>query len=139
MQKGENEVYKEGKKCEIEFIRPIGTWPGGSQFVLGEYKVIFENKEIVRLHLEIIAESPEYEKMGEPSRDEMKPPYDFTRSKEGQEKFFRGKGKKIVIETLNRLGGIEGIKKLGCRRIHYSEVSDSKIASLVIKDIKKRN
>ncbi len=138
MEKGGNEVYIRGEKCKIEFIKLIGTWPGGSQFVLGEYKVTFE-KEIVRLHLEIIRESPEYKEMGEPSRDEMKPPYDFTRSKEGQEKFFRGRGEKIVIETLNRLGGIEGIKKLGCHRIPYSEVPDSKIASLVVKDIRKRN
>ena len=120
------------EKCKIEFIKLIGTWPGGSQFVLGEYKVTFE-KEIVRLHLEIIAESPEYKEMGEPSRDEMKPPYDFKRSKEGQEKFFRGKGEKTVIEALNRLGGIEGIKKLECHRIPYSEFD-----TVIIKGIKER-
>ena len=120
------------EKCKIEFIKLIGTWPGGSQFVLGEYKVTFE-KEIVRLHLEIIAESPEYKEMGEPSRDEMKPPYHLKRRKEGQEKFFRGKRGKIVIKALNRLGGIEGIKKLGCHRIPYSE-----FATAIIKGIKER-
>ncbi len=35
------------------------------------------------------------------------------------------------METLNRLGGIEGIKKLGCHRIPYSE-----FATIIIKGIK---
>ncbi len=124
-------------QSKIEFIRPIGTWPEGSQFVLGEYKAIFE-KEIVHLHLQIIAESPEYKEMGEPSQEEIDNK-DFTRSEKGQEKFFRGKGKKIVIETLIKVGGIEGIRRLGCGEIPYSYVSHSKIATVVIKNIKKRN
>lgn len=126
-----------GKKCKIEFIKLIGTWPGGSQFVECEYKGIFE-KEIVRLYLQIITESPEYEEMGEPSQEEIDNK-DFTRSEKGQEKFFRGRGKKILIETLIRVGGIEGIRRLGCGEIPYSYVSHSKIATVVIKDIKKRN
>jgi len=60
MEKGENEVYIRGEKCKIEFIKLIGTWPGGSQYVECEYKVIFE-KEIVSLYLQIIKECPEYE------------------------------------------------------------------------------
>ena len=122
------------EKYRIEFIKPIGTYPKGSDFVLGEYKVTFE-KEIVRLHLKINEGHPEYEKMGKPSREEMKPPYDFIRSKEGQEKFFRGKGLNIVTETLNRLGGIEEIRKLRCGQIF----SHSENIKIMIKSIKGRN
>lgn len=43
------------------------------------------------------------------------------------------------METLMRVGGIEGIRKLGCGKIPYSYVSYSKIASVVIKGIEKRN
>ncbi len=122
----------EMEKCKIEFTRLIGTWPGGSEFVLGEYKMT-SKEEIVLLHLEIDAEAPEYQEMGEPSQDEMNPPYDLTRSKEGQEKFFWGKGIKIAKEMLSRLGGIEGIRKLECHRIPYS-----KFITVIIKDIEER-
>jgi len=134
MEKGKNEVYIGGKKCKIEFIKLIGTWPGGSQFVECQYKAIFE-REIVHLHLQIIRECPEYEEMGEPSQEEIDDK-DFTRSEKGQEKFFRGKGKKVLIETLSRVGGIEGIRRLGCDEIPCSYVSHSKTATVVIKDIK---
>ena len=131
MEKGKNEVYIGGKKCKIEFIKLIGTWPGGSQFVECQYKVIFE-RETVRLHLQIITECPEYEEMGKPSQEEIDNK-DFTRSEKGQERFFRGKGKNIVIEALNRVGGIEGIRRLG-----YNQIP-TKIATVVIEDIKERN
>ena len=131
MEKGENEVYIGEKKCKIEFIKLIGTWPGGSQFVECQYKVIFE-REIVRLYLQIVTECPEYEEMGKPSQEEIDNK-DFTRSEKGQERFFRGKGKNIVIEALNRVAGIEGIRRLGCNQI------PTKIATVVIEDIKERN
>jgi len=136
MEKGKNEIYIGGKKCKIEFTRLIGTWPGGGKFVECEYKIIFE-KEIVRLYLQLIKECPDYKEIGEPGQEEIGK--GFTRSKEGQEKFFRNKGKKIVIETLIRVGGIKGIRKLGCGQIPYSYVPHSKIASVVIKDVEKRN
>jgi len=136
MEKEKNGVYIGGKNCKIEFIRLIGTWPGGGQFVKCEYKAIFE-KETVSLHLQIIEECSEYEEMGEPSQEEIDK--DLTRSKEGQQKFFRDKGKKIVIETLIRVGGIEGIRKLGCGQIHYCYVPHSKIATVIIKGIKTKN
>ena len=137
MEKGGNEVYIRGEKCKIEFIKLIGTWPGGSQYVECEYRVIFE-KEIVSLYLQIIKECPEYEEMGKPSQDEIDGK-DFIRNEEGQQKFFRGEGKKIVMETLIRVGGMEGTRKLGCGQIPYSYVSNSKIATVVIKGIEKRN
>ncbi len=137
MEKRKNEVYIRGEKCKIEFIKLIGTWPGGSQFVQCEYKAIFE-KEIVSLYLQIIEECPEYEEMGKPSQDEMDGK-DFIRNEEGQQKFFRGEGKRIVMETLIRVGGMEGTRKLGCGQIPYSYVSHSKIATVVIKGIEKRN
>lgn len=122
--------------AKVEFVKLIGTWPGGGQFVQCEYKVIFE-KEVVLLHLQIVKESPEYLKMGEPSQREIDE--DFKRSEKGQEKFFRGKGKKMVMETLIRVGGIEEIRKLGFSRIRDSYFSHSRIATLIIKDIEKRN
>jgi len=136
MEKGKNEIYIGGKKCKIEFIKLIGTWPGGGEYVECQYKVIFE-KEIVRLHLQLIEECSDYEEMGESSQKEIDE--GFKRNKEGQERFFRGKGKNIVIETLIRVGGIEEIRKLGCGQIPYSYVSHSKIATVVIEDIEKRN
>lgn len=136
MEKGKNEVYIRGKKCKIEFVGLIRTWPGGSEFVECEYNVTFE-KEIVRLHLQLIRECSDYEEMGEASQEEIDE--GFKRNKEGQERFFRGKGKKIIIETLNRVEGIEGIRRLGCNQIPYSYVPDSRIATIIIKGIKKRN
>ena len=123
---------------KVEFIKLIGTWPGGSMFVLGEYKVTFE-KEVVRLHLKIDKEALEYKEMGEPSQDEKNPPYNLRRSKEGQEEFFRGKGKEIIVEMLIRVKGIEGIKRLGCGQMPNSYVSRWKFRTIIIKDIKKRN
>ncbi len=135
MKKGHNKVCIVGKMFRIEFIKLIGTWPGGRQFVECQYRLFFE-KEIVLLHLQIIKESPEYEKMGKPSQKEIDE--DFKRNKEDQERFFRGKGKRIVVEALNRMGGIEGIRRLGCNQIPPPYVPDSEIATVVIKGIKKK-
>lgn len=135
MEKGENEVHIREEKCKIEYIKLIGTWPGGSQYVECEYRAFFE-KEIVLLHLQIVKESPEYKKMREPSQKEINE--DFKRNKDDQKRFFRGEGKRIVIETLIRVGGMEGIRKLGCGQIPYSYVPYSEIATVVIKGIKKK-
>jgi len=119
-----------------EFTELIGTHTLG-EFLLGKYKVTFE-KEIIRLHLQIDAESPEYQEMGEPSQEEIRDK-GFKKSEKDQETFFRGRGREIVIETLIRVGGIEEIKKLGCGAIPNSFVSYSKFVTVLIKDIRERN
>ncbi len=120
---------------KIEFVKLIGTYPGGGDFVMGEYSLVSE-KEIIRLHLQSLDNGPDYRGMGEASRDEMKPPYDFQKSKKDQEEFFRGKGKEIIIETVNRVGGIEGIRRLGYGRIPNEYVSRSNLTTIIIKNIK---
>ena len=116
-----------------EFTGLIGTHTLG-EFLLGKYEVTFE-KEIIRLHLQIDAESLEYQKMGEPSREESEKC--LQKSEEDQERFFRGKGKKILIETLIRIGGIEEIKKLEYGAIPSYYVS--RFITVLIKDIRERN
>ncbi len=41
-----------------------------------------------------------------------------------------------MIETANRVGGIEGIRRLGCGRIPNKYVSHSNFTTIIIKDIK---
>jgi len=108
----------------------------GGQFVQCKYKGIFEEETVI-LHLRIVAESSEYREMGKPSQDEIDN-RSFVRSGEGQEKFFGGKGKKMVTETLNRLGGIEGIRRLGCGQVPSCYVPHSKIATVIIEGIKNK-
>ena len=71
-----------------------------------------------------------------PEIRETSPKDNFIRNKEDQEKFFRGKGKEIIIEMLVRVKGIEGIKRLGCGQIPSSYVSRWKFRTIIIKDIK---
>jgi len=143
MEREGNKFYIRGKECEVKFIKLIGTWPGGKDYIEGQYDVT-SDEEIIRLHLRLNGGSPNeelhyYENMRELSPEERKRDKDFVKNKEDQEKFFKGEGKKIVKETLMRVGGIEGIKKLGWNEIPYRYVSYSEIATIVIKGIKKRN
>ena len=124
------------KKEDIEFIKLIRTRPGGSMYIKCQYRIFFE-KEIVLLHLQIVKEAPECQKMRGASQAEIKD--NFIMNKEDQEEFFRGKGKKKTIEMLMRVKGIEGIKRLGCGQIPDSYVSHSNFTTIIIKGIEKRN
>lgn len=107
MEKEKNEIYIGGKNCKIEFIRLIGTRPGGGQYVEGKYKVTSE-KEIIHLCLKLDEESPNCMDMRKPSSEECKE--GFIKNKEDQEKFFKGKGEELVKRALIIAGGIQRIK-----------------------------
>lgn len=123
------------KKEDIEFIKLIRTRPGGYMRIEGQYKVFFE-KEVVLLHLQIVKEGliEDFPEIREARPAETRD--NFIRNKEDQEEFFRGKGKEIIIKTLTRVKGIEGIKRLGCGQIPNKYVSRFKFRTIIIKDIK---
>lgn len=123
------------KKEDIEFVKLIRTRPGGSMYVECQYRIFFE-KEMVLLYLQIVKEGlrEDFPEIREPSPAEIKD--NFIMNKEDQEEFFRGKGKEIIIKTVNRVGGIEGIKRLGCGQIPNKYVSRWKFRAIIIKNIK---
>ncbi|MBA7491872.1 hypothetical protein ES702_02420 [subsurface metagenome] len=127
---GRNKVYINWKECEIEFTRLIGTWPGGKEYIEGEYKVTCE-EEIIYLCLQLSHTSCAHRKIRKADPEEINE--GFTRNKEDQEKFFKGEGKKLVIDGLIIAGGIERIK-ISKHKIHSPHNT-----TIEIKSVEKRN